>query len=129
MKKEDCIKALRVLKKYSVVSRYTINNVKLYYKIIHPFSQFQGCVYFFIILNSLLDFPYAQIRIENYFKGSFLYNLCVEMEYCNRHKFISNKIFNENMDSLNELYESIVSHIDTLLQTSNVTKSNLKSIN
>lgn len=115
VKKEDCIKAIDVLSKYFQVDQY--NDIKKYYTIIHPFAQFQCCVYFFMILNSLLDFPYDQCRIEHFFKGSFLYNLCVKMENHNPEEFISNHIF-DKLDSLNKVYKSINIYLDTQLSVS-----------
>ncbi|XP_008180179.1 protein asteroid [Acyrthosiphon pisum] len=111
--KEDCIKAMSVLSNYFQVGQY-YNNKHLYYKIIHSFAQFQSCVYFFMILNSLLDFPFDQCRIENFYKGTFLYNLCVEMENCDPEVFVSSKLF-KKLDSLNNVYKSIIKHINVLL--------------
>lgn len=111
--KEDCIKAMSVLSNYFPVSQY-YNDKRLYYKIIHSFAQFQSCVYFFMILNSLLDFPFDQCRIENFYKGSFLYNLCVQMENCDPEIFVSSKLF-KKIDSLNNVYKSIIEHINILL--------------
>lgn len=111
--KEDCIKAMSVLSNYFQVGQY-YNNKHLYYKIIHSFAQFQSCAYFFMILNSLLDFPFDQCRIEYFFKGSFLYNLCVQMENCDPEEFVSNKLFNK-LDSLNNVYKSIIEHINLIL--------------
>jgi len=111
--KEDCIKAMSVLSNYFQVSQY-YNDKHLYYKIIHSFAQFQSCVYFFMILNSLLDFPFEQCRIERFYKGTFLYNLCVEMENCDPEIFVTSKLFN-NLDSLNNVYKSIIKQINVLL--------------
>lgn len=119
VKKDDCEKAINNLKNYFCVGQY--NDKSLYYKIIHPFAQFQSCVYFLMILNSLLDFPYEQCRIENFFKGSLLYNLCVQMENTDPETFISEQLFNK-LDSLNKVYKSISSHVHILLAVS-VSKS------
>lgn len=113
--KEDCLKAMSVLSNYFQVGQY--NDKNLYYKIIHSFAQFQSCVYFFLILNSLLDFPFNQCRIEKFYKGSFLYNLCVQMEKSDPEVFVSHKLF-KNCDSLNNVYKSIISHINTLVSVS-----------
>ncbi|XP_025197066.1 protein asteroid [Melanaphis sacchari] len=110
--KEDCIKAMSVLSNYFQIGQYS--NKYLYYKIIHPFAQFQSCVYFFMILNSLLDFPFDQCRIENFYKGSFLYNLCVQMENSEPEIFVSHKLF-EKTDSLNNVYKSIINLMNELL--------------
>lgn len=112
VKKEDCSKAMLTLSNYVRVSQY--NDKCLYYKIIHPYAQFQSCVYFFMILNSLLDFPYNQCRIEQFFKGTFLYNLCVKMENCVPEEFVSSQLF-DKLDSLNKVYKSIIHHIDSLM--------------
>ncbi|KAL5243711.1 hypothetical protein ACI65C_011121 [Semiaphis heraclei] len=111
--KEDRINAMSVLSNYFQIGQYS-NNKHLYYKIIHSFAQFQSCVYFFLILNSLLDFPFEQCRIEDFYKGSFLYNLCVQMENCNPEVFVSSKLF-KKLDSLNNVYKSIIEHIKVLL--------------
>jgi len=65
MNKEYCITAMSVLSNYFQVSQY--NDKHLYYKIIHSFAQFQSCIYFFMIQNSLLDFPFNQSRIEHFY--------------------------------------------------------------
>ncbi|CAI6346664.1 unnamed protein product [Macrosiphum euphorbiae] len=111
--KEDCLEAMSVLSNYFQVSQY-YNDKHLYYKIMHSFAQFQSCVYFFMILNSLLDFPFDQCRIEHFYKGTFLYNLCVQMENCDPEVFVSSKLF-EKLDSINNVYKSIIEHINVLL--------------
>lgn len=115
VKKEDCLKAMDVLSKYFEINQY--NDKNLYHKIIHPFAQFQSCVYNFLILNSLLNFPYEQCRVENFFEGSFLYNLCIKMENHDPETFVTKQLFNES-DSLNKVYKSILSNLYPLLLTS-----------
>lgn len=110
--KEDCRKAMTVLSNYFQIGQY--NDKHLYHKIIHSFAQFQSCVYFFMILNSLLDFPFDQCRIEHFYKGSFLYNLCAQMENCDPKVFVSSKLFKKS-DSLNNVYKSIIHHISIIL--------------
>lgn len=109
VKKEDCSKAMSTLSNYVRVEQY--NDKSLYYKIIHPYAQFQSCIYFFMILNSLLDFPYNQCRMEKFFKGTFLYNLCVKMENCDPEEFVTLQLF-DKLDSLNKVYRSIIDRID-----------------
>lgn len=112
VKQEDCRNAMKIMSTLFEVDQY--NDKHLYYKVIHPFAQFQSCVYFFMILNSLLDFPYDQCRIENFYKGSFLYNLCVKMETCDPEVYVSQQLFMESV-SLNNVYKSILSHFEILL--------------
>lgn len=112
VKKEDCLKAMEVLSKYFKIDQY--NDKNLYHKIIHPFAEFQSCVYNFLILNSLLDFPYEQCSIKNFFEGSFLYNLCIKMENHDPETFVTKQLFSKS-DSLNKLYTSILSHLHPLL--------------
>lgn len=115
VKKEDCKKAIDILSEYRQVQQ--CNDKSLYYKIIHSLAQFQSCVYFLMILNSIVDFPFSQCRVENFFKGSFLYNLCVKMENYDPEKFISQHLF-DRLDSLNNVYKSIISHLETLIPIS-----------
>jgi len=123
--KKDCTRAMSVLSSYFQVDQY--NDIHLYNKIIHPLAQFQSCIYYFMILNSLLDFPYVQCRIENFFKGSFLYNLCVKMENCDPDVFVSQQLFDDNLQSLNKVYKSIISYLEKLLPTSKRRESNNSS--
>lgn len=111
VKKEDCLKAMNNLSEYLQINQY--KSIGWYQKIIHPFAQFQSCVYYFSILNSLLDFPFEQCRIENFFKGSFLYNLCEKMEDYEPELFIFMQLFNK-FDSLGQVYVAIIKHIDEI---------------
>ncbi|XP_050421367.1 protein asteroid homolog 1-like [Adelges cooleyi] len=77
LKGEECSRVKAKIAKYESCSK--LNDQDTYCKIMYPFSQFQGCIDFIMILNSILDFPFVQCRIENFFKGTLLYNLCKEM--------------------------------------------------
>lgn len=111
VKKEDCAIAKSVLSEYNQVKLY--KDKRVYNKIIHSFTQFQSCVYFLLILNSILDFPFGHCRIENFYKGTFLYNLCEKMQDCDPEKFITQQLFGK-LDSLNEVYKSIINHLEIL---------------
>lgn len=112
VKKDESIKAMDILSNYFQVNEY--NDKKLYYKIIHPFTQFQCCVYFFMILNSLLNFPYSQCRIEKFYKGTLLYNLCLKMENFDPELFVSQQLFGK-LDSLNAVYKSIIDYLNKII--------------
>ncbi|XP_050421287.1 protein asteroid homolog 1-like isoform X2 [Adelges cooleyi] len=114
LKNEDCIRTRVVLSKYETVSEY--NDKKFYNKTIHSFAQLQGSIYFMMILNSILDFPFGQCRVENFFKGTLLYNLCVEMDKCDSKLFVLEKIFC-NSESLATLYSSIIEILEVLFAT------------
>jgi len=123
--KTDCIKAMSVLSTYLQINEY--NDTRLYNKIIHPFAQFQSCVNFFMILNSLLNFPYAQCRIEKFYKGSFLYNLCIKMKNCDPEVFISQQLFDDNLHSLKTVYKSFIRYLEKLLPVSKRKVTNNKN--
>lgn len=112
VKKDDCIKANRVLSEYFQVQ--PCKNMKRFYKIIHPFVQFQCCNYYLMMLNSMMDFPFSECEVESYFKGSLLHNLCAKMENCDPKEFVSRKLFYK-LDSLNNVYLSIVDHLERLM--------------
>lgn len=111
VEEKDCLKAMSNLSEYFKTNQY--NDTHFYYKTIHPFAQFQSCAYYFLILNSLLDFPFEQCRMENFFKGSFLYNLCVKMENFEPEMFLFMHVFNK-YDSLGFVYTSIMVHMDKI---------------
>ncbi|VVC40419.1 XPG N-terminal,PIN domain-like,XPG/Rad2 endonuclease [Cinara cedri] len=116
VKNEDCIKAKSILSDYFKVTSY--NDKNMYTKIMHSLAQFQYCAYYFMILNSLLNFPYKQCRIDNFFKGSLLYNLSVKLEKEKQPElFITKQLF-EKLDSINIVYQSLTNQLEILLTVS-----------
>ncbi|XP_028982212.1 protein asteroid-like [Diachasma alloeum] len=43
--------------------------------VIHTFTQFHGCLKSAILLNSILDFPYAQVPVHRVFNGLLFYKV------------------------------------------------------
>lgn len=106
VKKHDSIKAMEVLSNYFQVNE--CNDEIVYYKIMHPLTQFQCCISNFMMLNSILDFPYSQCPIEKFYKGSFLYNFCLKMENNDNPELFVSQVLFDKLDSLNTVYQSIV---------------------
>lgn len=119
VKKEDCSSAMSAFKNYGGVCHYKHECAsKRYYDIVHPYAQFQGCLSYFMMLNSLLNFPFDQCRVEHFFKGSLLYSLCVKMEnFSDPEEFVILKLFDKS-DSLNKVYKSIINLINKLISDS-----------
>ncbi|XP_050543959.1 protein asteroid homolog 1 [Daktulosphaira vitifoliae] len=114
LKKDDLTQASIILSKNKIVNDY--NDKKFYYKTIYPFSQIQSCVYFMMILNSILDFPFGKCRVEKYFKGTVFYNLCTKIDNCDPRMFVLENIFN-NSKSLASLYMSLIENLEMLFST------------
>lgn len=48
--------------------------------VVHTFSELQSVIYNLYALNSVLQFPFENIKIENYFNGLFLYNMYLNLK-------------------------------------------------
>ncbi|XP_027222682.1 protein asteroid [Penaeus vannamei] len=49
---------------------------------VHAFSEFQACVYFMQLVNSLLCFPFPLLSIEFLWGGTFSYNIFHHLKRC-----------------------------------------------
>ncbi|XP_047482912.1 protein asteroid-like [Penaeus chinensis] len=49
---------------------------------VHAFSEFQSCVYFMQLVNSLLCFPFPLLSIEFLWGGTFSYNIFHHLKRC-----------------------------------------------
>uniref|UniRef100_T1JN56 XPG N-terminal domain-containing protein n=1 Tax=Strigamia maritima TaxID=126957 RepID=T1JN56_STRMM len=48
--------------------------------LVHNFSQLQTCILYAFYLNSLFKFPFTPVSASKLFNGTFLYNVCVDLQ-------------------------------------------------
>lgn len=73
----DCVSILRDMINYFVMDEKLQRNHRNYdIKIVDIYARYQSCFYFIKYLNILLNRPYNDIVISDYYNGTFLYNLC-----------------------------------------------------
>lgn len=82
-------------------------------EVVHTFSELQSVIFNFYALDALLQFPFENIKIENYFNGLFLYNLYLNLKSrANSMEYIRAHLLNHSsslMTIFNKLYEICLS--------------------
>ncbi|XP_076473393.1 protein asteroid-like [Bombus vancouverensis nearcticus] len=58
------------------VDKTLYNTDKFDIHIVHVFGEFQSCLEHTMDLNTLLGYPYPQIKVAHLYNGTLLYNLC-----------------------------------------------------
>lgn len=74
----DALRCLHVLIDYFQLDYRMRASMKLFdISIIHSFAQFQSCLLQINHLNALLDFPFENTVISDFYDGTFVYNACI----------------------------------------------------
>nr|XP_033337309.1 protein asteroid-like [Megalopta genalis] len=89
-------------------------NKKVDMSIVHAFSQFQMCLLTAINLNALLGCPYQEPIVANLFNGTFLYNVCRDLQASDNIDKYVNDIF-EDSPTLLRLFNVLLSKVNPLL--------------
>lgn len=113
---DDALHCMKEVIDYFQLDFRMRTNMKLYdISILHIFAQFQSCLLHINYLNSLLNFPFEQVIISDFYDGTFIYNVC--MNFSKRTCLESYlKIFLKSCPVvLNNLLE-IVNKLDSILE-------------
>lgn len=65
---------------FTLSSKFMRKHADFNRKIVHTFSEFQSVAYNLYAINSFLNYPFENIKIENYFNGLFLYNMYLNLK-------------------------------------------------
>lgn len=76
---EECLLAAHKLFKFHHMDQKVTDK---YYsrKTVHAFSEYQACVYFVQLLNTLLGSPFPLLSIEHLWGGTFCYNIFFDLK-------------------------------------------------
>ncbi|XP_076303734.1 protein asteroid-like [Lasioglossum baleicum] len=77
---KNCTTAVQYFTRHSLENKSILYTRKVNISIVHAFAQFQICLSYAMDLNSLLGFPYKEPHVADLFNGTFLYNLCTELQ-------------------------------------------------
>lgn len=77
---QDCVSILRKTINYFDMDEKLQRNHRIYdITIVDIFARFQSCFYYIKYLNILLNRPFEDMVISDYYNGTFLYNLCMNL--------------------------------------------------
>lgn len=79
---------------FMISPKFTRKHADFNRKVVHTYAELQSVVSNIYTLNSLLNYPYENIKIENYFNGLFLYNMYISLKSrTNPMDYIKNHLF------------------------------------
>ncbi|CAO1308665.1 unnamed protein product [Diamesa serratosioi] len=65
---------------YSISSKFERKHADFRKNIVHTFAELQSVVYNLFSLVPFLNYPFQNIKMENYFNGLFLYNIYISLK-------------------------------------------------
>ncbi|CAG9803528.1 unnamed protein product [Chironomus riparius] len=79
---------------FMISPKFTRRHADFNRKVVHTYAELQSIVYNMYTLNAILNYPYENIKIENYFNGLFLYNMYISLKSrTNPMDYIKNHLF------------------------------------
>lgn len=82
---------------YSISSKFERKHADFRKNIVHTFAELQSVVYNLFSLVPFLNYPFLNIKMENYFNGLFLYNIYISLKSrSNSMDYIRNYVFNQS---------------------------------
>jgi hypothetical protein len=117
---------------YEISPKFQRKHADFRRNIVHTFSELQSVAFNFYSINPFLNYPFENIRIENYFNGLFLYNMYINLKArANATEYIKGYIFNHSpalMTIFNRIYEICVKTLpDLKIVTPDVVEAPKKS--
>ncbi|CAL7946827.1 unnamed protein product [Xylocopa violacea] len=127
----DCLLAAPFFISHFEMNKKLYTNPKKFSRhIVHVFAEFQSCLKHIMNLNTLLGYPYPQIKIANLFNGTLLYNLSNKLKMNNNIEAYIEIVLNMSPSLLrlfNILLLTIKPMFPLLLQNNlNLTKQKIK---
>ena len=113
---EECLAAGSFLFRYHHIDQ-TMSRKKYKRDVVHSFSEYQACVYFLQLLNSLLCSPFPFLSIEFLWGGTFGYNLFVELSGSSNRVECVKEMFGEGT-CLERLFRLVYGKLDSILKFS-----------
>lgn len=108
-KQESLLTLENLINHYSISPKFQRKHADFRRNVVHTFSELQSVVFNLFSLNPFLNYPFENIKIENYFNGLFLYNMYLNLKArANSIDYIKGYIFNHSpalMMVFNRIYE------------------------
>lgn len=96
-KQESLLTLENIINHYSISPKFQRKHADFRRNVVHTFSELQSVVFNFFSLNPFLNYPFENIKIENYFNGLFLYNMYLNLKSrANSMDYIKCYIFNHS---------------------------------
>lgn len=117
-KQESLLTLENIIHHYSISPKFQRKHADFRRNVVHTFSELQSVVFNFFSLNPFLNYPFENIKIENYFNGLFLYNMYLNLKSrANPADYIKGFIFNHSpalMTIFNRFYEVFLTALPDL---------------
>ena len=108
-KQESLLTLENLINHYSISPKFQRKHADFRRNVVHTFSELQSVVFNLYSLNPFLNYPFENIKIENYFNGLFLYNIYLNLKSrANSTEYIKAYIFNHSpamMTIFNRIYD------------------------
>lgn len=120
---EECLCLVETMLPYHQVNEYLKSKPSLFsVSIVHMFAQFQSCLLHVMHLNALLNLPFIQCQIVNFYSGTLIYNAYVNFEkYSDVENYILTHLL-KCVPSIAALYRVMVKSVSDFLTNLIVTK-------
>jgi hypothetical protein len=87
---EDCFRLVETILPYHQMSECLKSKPWLFsVSVVHMFAQFQSCLLHVMYLNALLNLPFIQCRVDNFYSGTLIYNAYLNFK---KHSDVENYI-------------------------------------
>lgn len=107
--RKDCNTALHYIYCYSHIKKDLRKNFKLYdLGLVHCMSEFQSCLFHVNMLNGVFNKPYEDCNVWECYNGTFLYNICFEVNKQNV-DFIYHLL--ERSPTVSNLFSTIIENV------------------
>jgi hypothetical protein len=105
---------------FSLSPKFTRKHADFQRKVVHTFSELQSVIYNLYTLNSVVNYPFENVKIENYFNGLFAYNMYINLrsrsnslDYIKMHLFKHSRALYE---IFNRIYDTCLIALPYLLK-------------
>lgn len=117
--KQDALLTLEnLINHYEISPKFQRKHADFRRNVVHTFSELQSVVFNLYSLNPFLNYPFENIKVENFFNGLFLYNMYLNLKSrANSMDYIRSFIFNRSptlMAIFNKFYEIFVTALPEL---------------
>ena len=96
-KQESLLAMENLINQYAISPKFQRKHADFRRNVVHTYSELQSVAFNLFSINPFLNYPFDNIRIENYFNGLFLYNVYLNLKSrANPIEYIRGFIFNHS---------------------------------
>lgn len=107
-KQEALLSLENLISLYAISPKFQRKHADFRRNVVHTFAELQSVTFNLYSLSPFLNYPFENIKIENYFNGLFLYNMYLNLKSrANPFEYIKSYIFNHSpalMEIFNRIY-------------------------